>query len=337
VSPQASVIVPSHGRPEKLGRLLARLASQRDRDFEVLVALDGGGSAPSAPPGLDVHFLDLPRVGISDAKNHALERARGETLILVNDDVEPEPDFVTEHLRAQASGAPFVLGASPFVNVPDTTLLDVLVARTRMIFFYQGLATGERHDFRHAWNLNLSVRRDRLPTGLAFASRLRPCMFEDLELSHRIIGDRRDVLFHAAARAPHNHRYQLVDYFVREVLMGVMAPELSAVNPACFRSIFGEDLSALEARARRGLETDVRDALRTLPTLIDAARQPCAADAPQLSLDTWYAAHLPLKRRAFRRGLIGALEATTPVDGPRRPGLARELAQSDPVLGGLFD
>ena len=164
--PAISIIVPSRGRVAKLCRLLACLEQQTihpEETFEVVVGLDGhaDGDTTSLPDRLPfhVHYLSLPHVGISAAKNAAIRHARGDVLLFVNDDVEPAEDFVHQHTVAQSAGRHLVLGASPWKRFADQSVFDELIAQTRMVFFYADLENGSHYDFRHAWNLNLSVDR----------------------------------------------------------------------------------------------------------------------------------------------------------------------------------
>ena len=63
--------------------------------FEVLVGLDGEPAevVETLPSGFDfdLQYFPLPRVGISTAKNAVWAEARGRIMLLLNDDVEPEP------------------------------------------------------------------------------------------------------------------------------------------------------------------------------------------------------------------------------------------------------
>jgi hypothetical protein len=340
VNPKASVIVPSRGRPTQLGRLLECLSAQTEREFEVIVALDGEGGAPAKLPELSVEILNLPQVGISDAKNRALDRSRGDVLIFVNDDVEPETDFIAQHLAAQNSNAEhsrpgLVLGASPFAALSDPTVFDAAIAETRMIFFYQGLEAGRCYDFRHAWNLNLSLPRSALQHTPPFASPLRPCMYEDLELAHRLLGTAPGVLFHPQARALHRHRYDLKGYFVREVLLGLMAVPLWRTNPGCFQAVFGSDVEAVQHKSEVALAIDHNDARRSLATLVPAAAEPWTAETPLSQVHLWYVAHLPLKRRAFRLGAV-ASERWPEAEWPSRPQLAKQILETDSIFGDWF-
>jgi len=280
--------------------------------------------------------LPLPRVGISAAKNAAFAQATGRMVLLLNDDVEPAADFVHQHATAQWSGHSIVLGASPWVRWPDQTFLDEALARTRMVFFYEGLEAGGLYDFRHAWNLNLSVDRRRLETQPGpFAEALHPCMYEDLELAYRLLEREPGVFYHPAARAVHRHRYDLRGYFEREAMLGVMARELYGVNEECAQAVFGRGWSELSYQVRQGLVQDAKDAGGTLEQLTEVSMQPWTPDRNEGELRLFYAAHLPLKRRAFRCGVVAALDEEL-APWTARPQRAVRALMRDPVFQVLY-
>lgn len=339
MTPEISIIVPSRGRPERVGRLLACLDVQRGCPagrFEVIIALDGCSPAQLDALPRDVAFaleyLKLEQVGISAAKNAAIARSQGRVLLFLNDDVEPELDFVRAHAAAQAAGHAVVLGHSPWVTYDDQTVFDEMIARTRMIFFYADLKDGRDYDFRHAWNLNLSVRRDLLPSGSpAFDEAFRPCMYEDLVFAYRLRGGAAKVHYVAAARAPHRHRHTLRGYFEREAMLGVMAPVLAEVAPECFAAIFGCALEDGVAAARAAVGLDHADKRRVLSHLRKATAPGVTGEVDHVLLDALYHAHLPLKRQAFRRGLLAALDHPE-TDWRKRSSLAVEALVADAVF-----
>jgi len=335
-----SIVVPSRGRGPKLRRLLELLAGQVSgpgTDFEVLIGLDGEppGAVDVAPDDYDyeVRLIPLPRVGISAAKNACCAEARGRIVLFVNDDIEPEPGFIRAHAEAHAGGEAIVLGSAPWKRYDDQTVFDEAIARTGMIFFYDRLESGGRYDFRHAWNLNLSVDREVL-AGLEgpFASGLRPYMFEDVEAGYRLMGCATNIYYQPAAMVTHNHRYTLPRYLEREAMLGVMAPQLAKINPHCFAAIFGGDPGMLAASAHQALGQDVRDGQRTLERLLRVANRP--APVQDIDVETFYLAHLPLKRRAFRAGLLSALDRPE-IPWHAREALASEALATDDVFEGL--
>ena len=200
-----------------------------------------------------------------------------------------------------------------------------------MIFFYDRLQAERHYDFRHAWNLNLSVDRQLLAAlDGPFASSLRPYMYEDIESAYRMIGDRSEVYYAPAARAVHNHRHTFDQYLQREAMLGVMAPQLFAVNPACFHAVFRQNLDALVELARYAVRIDAPDEGRSLRHLRDLAARPASGSSHDP--DTFYVAHLPLKRRAFRVGLLAAV-AEPDIPWQERVELASRAIADDEVLG----
>ncbi|MGE5162343.1 MAG: glycosyltransferase family 2 protein [Betaproteobacteria bacterium] len=113
-----SVIVTTYNRPDALGAVLAGLAAQADRGFEVVVADDGSRDDTRALVEQAGYGFPVPlghvwqedrgfRAGA--ARNRAAERARGDYLVFLDGDCIPRPDFVTRH-RALAERGWMVAG-----------------------------------------------------------------------------------------------------------------------------------------------------------------------------------------------------------------------------------
>lgn len=331
-----SVIVPTRGRPAKLGHLLECLARQ-DRGrapckpFEVLVGVDGLDDAESMAVsqamrddhGLTVRTWAFPRNGIAAVKNRLIEQAQGEVLLFVNDDVVPGPNFIASHARAHAQlrdagRRAMVIGYSPWLVPEDgsETQFDRLLARTSMIFFYDRmLKDAENRDrdwgFRHAWNLNLSVPIEAVQAVGGFAEQLNQCCYEDIELAHRMnqeVG--LPVLFRPEARADHDHRYTPSGYLERETRLGRAAAVLAATCPECARVVFGLDVLSGEhlGYCRQYVVHESQREAEMLAAFEGLAHRPADAWPGHEWIDLAYAQHVPLKRLAFRRGLLAAVE-----------------------------
>lgn len=304
--------------------------------FEVVVAFDGAAAPDDlySPKSFSLESIELPQVGISAAKNYAVGKCSGDVLIFVNDDIEPDADFVRQHLAAQRTGYDVVLGDTPFRVYPDALLLDECIAQTQMIFAYAMLRAECDYGFRTAWNLNLSIRADMIRNQPGpFAESFRPCMYEDLELAYRLMGDQKRVHFHPSARAVHDHRYTFESYLAREAMLGVTAPVLWRVNPQCFVAIFKLPLDKLVESARGAMCIDIVDAKRTLAELRLMARQP-SRGADDRAIALFYRSHLPLKRRAFRCGLLAAVDQPQSLWQDRFM-LANQSLDNDPVFSAI--
>jgi GT2 family glycosyltransferase len=319
MKPDVSIIIPTNRHRDVLDRCLTAITRQ-DYDpesIEVMLILNGAESRPVWSPDnwpfdLIIERIDEPHIGA--AKNIALDRARGEWIVFLNDDVLIEPEFVAAHLAAhQCLDRPaMVLGRSDWVPVPDETLFDRMIQTTSMVFFYDRMAPHEWYGFRHAWNLNLSIHRRHLEHR-RFDERLGPFFYEDLELAYRLQEQEGLGVWYAPeAAARHDHRYTLDDYLDREFRMGQASVRLWTANPDCYRAIYHADLDDrwLEY-CRRYVEIEGRyeddrlDHLLRLSNRSPEDATPGAAIQSEL-VQVLYDAHLPLKRLAFRRGVLHA-------------------------------
>ena len=141
MSPRATVIVPTVG-PDRVRGLIDSLARAGD-GFEVIVADNGTGA-----PELDeaVAALDEPRIlrlesnlGYSRAVNLAAREARGEALVLLNDDCVVDPGYVdriTDHLDP---GKGIVMAAGVMCDARRPGLIEtagIEIDRTLLAFDY---------------------------------------------------------------------------------------------------------------------------------------------------------------------------------------------------------
>ncbi len=115
---RASVIVPSYGRLQDLLALLEGLHQQVSEPFEVIILDDGSpqpleqglGALLRSPVRLIRHDRNQ---GAGAARNTAISAARGEIIILIDDDSRvDDPGWIQQHLDAHRRGFP-KLGIPP--------------------------------------------------------------------------------------------------------------------------------------------------------------------------------------------------------------------------------
>jgi GT2 family glycosyltransferase len=336
---EVSVLIPTFGRSEKLGRCLARLAHQTfDHDlFEVLVGVDGRAAGEGDEGAAAAHALASRAAGSMRAVVHQFEHAgpgptrnklaklaRGRLILMLNDDVLPEPDLIEVHVREQARFAGrvgFVLGSAPWVHPPDgeDTLFDRLVRETSMIFFYdrmqEALASGQvdrDHDwgFRHGWTLNLSLPREAFEAAGGFDERLRFACYEDLEFTYRVCeATGAPVRCAPEAVVHHDHRILPEDYLRREQMMGRAAWEFAMATPQCAMAVFGRDVRSGEeveysrqfVSCEKGTADRVRETFRSWATMPAGV---VGGVHERALLRGLYEQHLLLKRWMWRKGLL---------------------------------
>ncbi|BCX18574.1 MAG: hypothetical protein KatS3mg117_2256 [Geminicoccaceae bacterium] len=105
MKPRITAAVISHERADRALRCLAALSAQSVAPEEILVV--DSGSRDGTPEKLraarpDVRVIELPgNLGPGAARNRALEEAEGELVLLIDDDIYPDPDCLEELLRAK--------------------------------------------------------------------------------------------------------------------------------------------------------------------------------------------------------------------------------------------
>ncbi|MFI4896673.1 MAG: glycosyltransferase family 2 protein [Phycisphaerales bacterium JB059] len=314
------MLIPTHARPEAIARCVDALARHPDPDarVEVLVGIDGPDQGETRAlegvrAGLDLQVLDAPHAGPAATRNRLVEHARGRLLLLLNDDVIPQPGLLHAHLEAHARRvAPaMVLGSAPFAPTPRDSLFDRLVRETSMIFFYDRMSDEDPArdwGFRHAWTLNLSLPAACVRAVGGFCEALPGAAYEDIELAWRVrerFGA--PVLYRPEARVIHEHTYEPEGYLRREESLGRDAWALAMANPACALELFGRDITdeaeieysaQFVDRERAGTE-------RLRATFSAWARLPADA-APDALIPALYEHHLALKRWHWRRGHLAA-------------------------------
>jgi glycosyltransferase involved in cell wall biosynthesis len=327
-----SVIIPTHGRPRKAAACVRALAGQtlEPGRYEVLVGLDGPdpdterlvAEAWPDPPPDTLRVVTCRRGGYNAVRNELLPMCRGATLVSLNDDVRPRPEFLevhqTEQRRGAEAGCPaIVVGGSPWVPPETDRLFDRLVRETSMVFFYDRMddADPDRDwGFRHAWGLNVSMPAEAVSAVGGWTAFPLEYGYDDLEIAWRLrkrFGAR--VLYRQSALAPHDHRYDPRGYLEREFRLGRSAWMFAMGNPEFARDVFGRNIASKSeiAYCRDFVLNERAAAARAIISFERLADLPASlVDGPHAAtlVRLLYEQHLPLKRWMWRAGLLAAAE-----------------------------
>jgi GT2 family glycosyltransferase len=188
---------------------LARQATARDT-FEVIVVVDGSNDGTrataerfQAPYSLRVIWQ--PNRGRAAACNAGIAAARGELIALLDDDMEPAPEFVAAHLRAHAGeGRLGVLGAVP-IAVKQSSPPVVAYVGAKFNRHLEKLAhAGRTLALRDFYSGNFSIHSAVLREVGGFDEAFKIYGNEDLELSLRLARAGVRLVYSAEALA-HQH------------------------------------------------------------------------------------------------------------------------------------
>ncbi len=150
MNPLVSVVIATHQRRELLRRALAALAGQTlaAERYEVVVVIDGSTDGTremlaGLTPAHRLVVLDGPQGGRARAQNLAIGAARGEILVVLDDDMEPAPAMLERHAGHHPPGSRrCVMGGVPITPGPG----DPRVARYMALKFNEHLERLARPD-----------------------------------------------------------------------------------------------------------------------------------------------------------------------------------------------
>ena len=162
MTPSASIIIPTRGRPDYLAVALASIAPQARRaGAEVIVVDDSEGLARNAELAerFGARYLALGQErGLNAARNAGLAAAAGELLAFVDDDVEVHDDWL-EALIAAAREQPEVgVFTGPiFARLEDSGARRHVCRREGPPITHTDLG-GQDRDVTRAWGANMAIR-----------------------------------------------------------------------------------------------------------------------------------------------------------------------------------
>lgn len=140
MNPLFTVALCTHNHADRLTRTLADLAQMRAPDvpWEFLIIDNASSDATPAileghawPQGWQVRVVREDKLGLSNARNRAIQEARGEYVIFMDDDETADPDWLCAFERLVEAHSPDAFGGRidvMFEDMRPSWLADELLA-----------------------------------------------------------------------------------------------------------------------------------------------------------------------------------------------------------------
>ncbi|MBS5958821.1 MAG: glycosyltransferase family 2 protein [Clostridiales bacterium] len=123
---KVTIIIPNYNGLKFMEPCMKALETQSDKNFELLVV--DNGSTDGSVEWLKEH--DIPSIflkentGFSGAVNVGIREAKTPYVILLNNDTEPEPDYVRELVRTMDSSKKIFSASSKMIQLYHKDLMD---------------------------------------------------------------------------------------------------------------------------------------------------------------------------------------------------------------------
>jgi GT2 family glycosyltransferase len=313
--PDISVVIPTHGRENRLAFALESLADQTlDRGrFEVIVVRgpDTSGPRAAAPEGLAVRFVAAPRLGMSAQRNAGWQAARGELIAFTDDDCRPTARWL-ERLLERAEGATIVEGRTD----PDPDERHLLY----------GLARSKTEHGPNEWypTCNIAYPRSVLERVRGFDERFRLAS-EDTDLGLRARGAGAKLAYVEEAQVWHSVHSRTVPQALRDARRHSELARLVGRHPRQRRELwarvfYNETHAALallvagllvsRLRGRRGRHRGQIASLAAAPYLFLYARMLCRSGPVTPRRAARHAAQLPVELAVDLTQILAALRGS---------------------------
>ena len=242
---RVSVVMPTYQRCTSVQRALQALSRQTisPDEYEVLVSIDGSQDGTQEmvsqfPARYTLRSVWQPNRGRAAACNAGIRMARGQLVILLDDDMVPVDGFLAAHLQAHPEGTRLgVVGAAP-VRLTRSSPPVVQYIGWKFNGHLQNLVQ-PRYQFklRDFYSGNFSIHREVLLEVGAFDESFRIYGNEDLELSVRLSKAGVQLVFSPEALAHQHYTKDFAELARDNIAKGRTAVLLASKYPETYHDL----------------------------------------------------------------------------------------------------
>jgi GT2 family glycosyltransferase/glycosyltransferase involved in cell wall biosynthesis len=244
---RVSVVIPTHNRKAALGQCLDALARQSvlPQEFEVVIVDDGSTdgtreAVEERREQFQVRYFRQEPSGPGAARNLGIEKAAGELVLMIGDDIYADERLIEEHLLAHAAypdAGTAILGHIDWpASMTPNAVMEYVCGEANLQFAYPLIRDLPVLDHRFFYTSNISLKRSFLLDAAAAGVRFDPCFrhaaFEDSEFALRLTPRGLRIQYAERARAVHDHWIDLETFAAREFRAGEMATVFYRKHPA---------------------------------------------------------------------------------------------------------
>jgi GT2 family glycosyltransferase len=205
-----SVVVPTYNRVTRLQHVIGALEQQQypADAYEVIVVSDGSSDGTDAylealRSPMRLRWFAQSNRGPAAARNAGVDRAAGELIVFIDDDVVPESRLLAEHVRAHREADREVAVLGPLLS-PDGFIMAPWARWEQEMLMkqYKAMLRGDwQPSPRQFYTGNASLRRSQILAAGGFDENFRRA--EDVELAYRLAARGLGFVFTMKAAGAH--------------------------------------------------------------------------------------------------------------------------------------
>jgi GT2 family glycosyltransferase len=209
-SPHISVVVPTYNRLGRLRHVITALEQQAfpSDAYEVIVVSDGStdgthGYLEALRSPMRLRWFPQANRGPAAARNTGIQKAGGELIVFIDDDVVPEPQLLAEHARSHQEAGEDVVVLGPLLTPEGFAMAPWVRWEQEMLMKqYRAMLKGDwTATARQFYTGNASLRRSHILAAGGFDEGFRRA--EDVELAYRLAKKGLDFVFNMQAVGMH--------------------------------------------------------------------------------------------------------------------------------------
>ena len=209
-NPYFSVVIPTYNRVARLRHVITALEQQTYPldAYEVIVVSDGSTDGTDAylealRSTMRLRWFAQPNRGPAAARNAGIQKAEGEFIIFIDDDVVAEPQLLGEHARSHREAGRDVVVLGPLLTPAGFEMAPwVRWEQDMLMKQYSAMLRGDwSATARQFYTGNASLRRSHILAVGGFDEGFRRA--EDVELAYRLADKGLDFVFNMQAEGMH--------------------------------------------------------------------------------------------------------------------------------------
>lgn len=220
-----SIVIPAFNAEQTIGKCLDGLLAQKKSDTEIIVVDDGSRDATrDIAQAQGVRVLTQQNRGAAAARNLGAENARGDIVLFIDGDCEPEANWI--QAMTAPLGDPEIVGAGGMKRTHQRSLIPRFI---QLEFDYRYDRERELTHIDFIDSGTAAYRREIFLKCGGFDTTLSDA--EDTDLSYRLSEQGYRMAFADGAIVYHAHPESPIEYFRRKFVYGYWRSQVYARHP----------------------------------------------------------------------------------------------------------